>query len=471
MAGPSPEVCYSLDCAVEAGDITSDIHAYICAIHPDPDGWYAMLDPHPDFFASLRAGSRAALAEWRAAAPLQDRATVTWAGLEGLPRALVDSARATLTEATKAGARPGGFDRGEIARLMSDRDFVAIHARPFLPALSEIAMRAGEDVRIMGPDAFRATRDRLDDLYMTAERRRMEIAYAARGKGTVPVPKEPKRERKARRKPLRRSAEFLSCVVGDRKARAFISGDDVVVQGKRFDFRVRKGVLSSNGHGGMNLTVTDKDSVELSDLCFYFRDMPAADQLAGLVLHVQAGEEEAILRTANVIRAYPAASANVDLSRVRAEREAEKRAGLGLSENADDPFGMGRHLDLAVFEGALGASSVYNELHDLLVPEAMEAALEVAWSGADGRLLLSVSESLGTRLRDECRTFEMRVAPRHETTEELVDRAVEALPRLANAEAWRSLVDRFVPEEAEAPLSASGYEPEPLYAGDTAYAR
>lgn len=454
MPGFSAEVAHSLDCAVEGGDVTADAYLYLLAVHPDPDGWHNGLYGQGDYFAAFRASSRQALAAWRAEAGLRERAAVTWAGVDGLPRFLVDSARATLTEATKRCAVPGGFDVDLAARLVADPEFAAAHAKPFLPSVSEIALRAGEDIRIMGLDAFRAARAELDGLYRAAERRRMETVRAE-----VPGPaavREPKRVRKARRRPLRRSVEFLAAIAGAKRARAFVTGDDVLVEGKRFDFRVRKGVLSSNGHGGMNITVTDKDSVEIADLCFYFRDMPAADQLAALVMHVQSGEEDGILRAANVIRAHPGASSNADLARISRTKEEEKRAALGLDCHDDDPFGMLRHIDMAAFDGVKGASRVYNELHDELVPVAMRTTLGCAFARPEGRLLLAAATDLEDRLAEECRTFVLRspAALALPDGEAEIDRTVDALPSQAGNAVWDSLLDRFEPPPDPVPAIA-----------------
>jgi hypothetical protein len=393
MSGIPADVMYSLDSCVETGDMTADVHAYITIIDEDPVGWHDSLGG-PDFIRLMNATARQRMAAWREYADLDDRATLTWIGFNELPSTLTDSARHVLSEAVKL----RGPDSEGIKDLISNRDFVADNAAPFLPSLGEVVMRARDDVRIMGRSAFCEARYLINGLYRSIRERRMQLItdslqHEQLTQFNRPVPRS---IRKARRKPLVKAIELLSKIGGQQTASAFISGDDIVISGKRFNFRARKGVLSSNGHGALNLTVTDKDNVELVDLCFYFENMPAPDQLAALILHVKAGNEDDIVTTGNAIRTH---SAGMTYSPLLELREAKKQRNQLLYGNTsstsmmkpENPLvaAMAKHVDAVLFNGRSGSSTTYNKLHDDLVPQIAHRIMEVAKTSRAGQFLAS----------------------------------------------------------------------------------
>lgn len=393
MHGLPADVMYSLDSCVETGDMTADVHAYITLLDEDPIGWYDSLGG-TDFIRLMNATARQRMAAWRENADLDDRATLTWIGFNELPGTLTDSARHVLSEAVKL----RGPDGEGIKQLLSNRDFVADNAAPFLPALGEVVMRARDDVRIMGRAAFCEARHLVGDFYRRIRERRMQlITESLRAEQLAQFNRRvPRSVRKAKRKPLVKAIELLSKVGGQQTASAFISGDDIVVTGKRFNFRARKGVLSSNGHGALNLTVTDKDNIELVDLCFYFENMPAPDQLAALILHVKAGNEDEIVTTGNAIRTY---AAGMTYSPLLELREAKKRrnqmrygdtaATAGTTPANPLVAAMTRHIDTILFNGRSGSSAAYNELHDELVPLIAQAIMKIAKTSRAGMFLAS----------------------------------------------------------------------------------
>jgi hypothetical protein len=291
-----------------------------------------------------------------------------------------------------------GPDRRAVELLLTNRAFVSDNAAPFIPAFNEVVMRARDDLRIMGRSAFCEAQHLVPDFYRRVNERRMQlISESIQAEQAAQFRKPvPRSVRKAKRKPLVKAVELLSKIGGQQTASAFVSGDDVVVTGKRFNFRARKGVLSSNGHGALNLTVTDKDNIELVDLCFYFENMPAPDQLAALILHVKAGNEDDIITTGNAIRTYAAGRTYTPILELREakKRRNEVRYGTGEATTAvveSKPFAamMARHIDKVLYDGRTGCSEAYNQFHDSLVPVIARSVMEVARASKAGAFLAS----------------------------------------------------------------------------------
>lgn len=392
MPGIPPDIMFSLDGCVEAGDMTADVHAYITLIDHDIIEWYEGLRGQ-NFIQLLNASARQRMAAWRESADLDDRAAVTWIGLNELPRTLTDSARHCLSEAVKL----RGTSVEDVAALLANDAFLADNAAPFLPNLNEITMRARDDIRLMGKAAFSEGRHLVDDLHRRIGERRMQLIVAGQ-MSEVGTSRRPERRsvRKARRKPLVKAMDLLSKIGGRQTAHAFIVGDDVIVTGRKFNFKVRKGVVTSNGHGALNLTVTDRDNIELVDLCFYFENMPAPDQLAALILHVKAGNEEEIVRTGNTIRTYQEGMTHERIRELREERKHRNVQAYGttvdvtraLETDRGPAAMMSRHVDMVLFGGRLGSSEFYNQHHDLFVPRVASRIVDIAMSSRAGQFLV-----------------------------------------------------------------------------------
>lgn len=408
MVGIPPDIMYTIDGALEMGHITTDVHVYLTLFEQNPVAWHDSLSDFGDqFFAGLSASSRQRLAAWRAQAPSRERAAVTWAGINSLPDLVRDSAR----HAASAAVKLCGPDHIAVETLLSDPEFLFKNADPLASSISELAMRARDDVRIMGRQAFVNTREMVPEIMRMANENRMRLIglamaeYETRRAASI----LPRTARKARRKPLIKAMSLLSAVAGRTTAIAFLHGDDIIVEGRLFDFKVRKGVLTSNGHGAMNITVTDKHHVELVDLCFYFVDMPAPDQLAALIMHVKAGNEDDILTTANVIRTHPGGRSSTDLKRIRdrkKELEDSRRQAqtstiadtaaigeptvIGLDHARD---AMSAHVDMVLFNGRRGSGAFYRDLMERRGDELELEVLRAVSSRNPARFLSDLSSN------------------------------------------------------------------------------
>lgn len=115
---------------------------------------------------------------------------------------------------------------------------------------------------------------------------------------------ERRSETRADRKMILRSLRAATSVVGEETVRAFLHGDEIKLIGREAVLVLRKrGSLTDRGHGSLSVALADRNGTRLADLCTFIENTPTLDQLAGFALWMAAGEERAILETANVIQA------------------------------------------------------------------------------------------------------------------------------------------------------------------------
>jgi hypothetical protein len=112
--------------------------------------------------------------------------------------------------------------------------------------------------------------------------------------------KSRRKKLKESRKVLKKSSSFVSRLLGRQDATAFIRGNEIRVEGRRYDFLLKKSNLLTTGHGGFRISVYARDTGKrMVDLCWYVPETPALDQLAALVMAVKAGEEDDIIEIGN----------------------------------------------------------------------------------------------------------------------------------------------------------------------------
>lgn len=105
---------------------------------------------------------------------------------------------------------------------------------------------------------------------------------------------------KKRKRVLKRAARTAESVVGRDAVSSFARGERTVIMGSSAGFAVRARNMYANGHGALDIDVLSPEREKLGELCFYFHDTPALDQLTAIGLHCAAGAEADILQSANV---------------------------------------------------------------------------------------------------------------------------------------------------------------------------
>jgi hypothetical protein len=323
-----PDLDYCLDAEQELGSIGHDDRAFVDLFDSNIFNWFMPL---------TRGGARAfpdiiktRHTRWREMAPIEQRMALTWGGLEALKWLFNDCVSNLAYQIVHDHGVSDFPDGTELGYLES----VDISADPgllrFADCARPIVARAVQDIAIAGPEAFLAAHGSLDALYASArdrlrERtrrinemlRRCNEEAAPRSMRGLALEDAPpvhtavqKRREKGLRKAIARSYRLLGSIAGAETARACLDGEQITVRGSKFDFRLRVANLRSTAHGAIEVFVTDKEAVELASLCVYIDQTPALDQMAALILDVTAGNEDKIIRRANVIRSTEAATRN-----------------------------------------------------------------------------------------------------------------------------------------------------------------
>lgn len=333
-----PDLDYCLDAEQEIGGISHDERSYVSIFDEDTFGWFLPLTRGnaADFPRIVKAR----YARWRETAPLDRRMALTWGGLEALKWLFESAERDFALQIVQRHAvsdLPDGAETAmvEAADVANDpvMEMFASCARP-------VVARAVRDIEEAGVEAFVAARGTLDRLYDEAmprireRNRRVNEMLRRYADDTVrrSLPtfegasrirtRAHKRREKGLRKAMARSFALLGSVAGGETARACLDGEQIVVEGRKFDFRLRVANLRSTAHGAVEVFVLDKSAVELAALCIYIDQTPALDQMAALILDVTAGNEDEIVRRANVIRSTEAAASNAAFRELRRKVDA-----------------------------------------------------------------------------------------------------------------------------------------------------
>jgi hypothetical protein len=126
-----------------------------------------------------------------------------------------------------------------------------------------------------------------------------------------------------RRRVIKRAVRAAVRVLSAPVVSQFARGETVRLEGQTLDLIIeRGGSVVGMGPHQLDITVAERGGKRLADLCLYIEGTPALDQLTGLALAMAAGEEQQIVRDANVIRAYPAGEGHPLLNgRIRAREQ------------------------------------------------------------------------------------------------------------------------------------------------------
>lgn len=149
------------------------------------------------------------------------------------------------------------------------------------------------------------------------------------------------------RSAIKKGINMLTALVGPEPVRSYISGDGFKLEGNLFDYKVSKtvGIIShtqntGNGHTPYRLTIFEKGTeTVLGDACVYFKDTPVIDQLIALTFFIRNGEEEELIKTANIFSRTEAYSANAIIAELKPGKSIFDGVGggtLGLRDMIND---------------------------------------------------------------------------------------------------------------------------------------
>lgn len=334
----SPDVQWYLDCALEHGELDGGSHialklyalrSEVTEIIDDvpPIGYYLSDRPVP---MRLRITSRLADLADRLLADLspERRGAVAWAGIQHLKTEIDSLAWCCATWAIEDGIKGGCLvayklmtapwqRRYEIGPKLRRRLYGQNYIRRYVKT-NEDARRLREKgtralARLRGID-LRTVRDAGDviarDLKAQHENYRRWNEHIVRN--LAHAWKADPREDRSRRRVLKRAASTAVAMIGRDPVSDFVAGRIVTLKGKTIDLEVgRVGSSAMIGHMGLHVTAAcPTTGVRLADLCVYHENTPALDQLTALSLAMQAGEEDEILKTANLSRVTDAGRAH-----------------------------------------------------------------------------------------------------------------------------------------------------------------
>lgn len=290
---PAPDIRYVIDSAAECGDIALDTHTYIAMLCDTPN---ALIDDYVDPPELLEAkdwrGLNVALGqhlertyeEWRETASLDDRAFCTVGALDELGH-MVDTAadsiawRLSERNETDVSAIRAFTAQSTMMKFVErlDQD-ISLSKKSFTIMLNEVETR-----RLR----WREERDRvLDDILRDIEFGGKPPAYTRENRSII-----------------KRSYKFLSRLIGAEKTRVYINGGTIRFKGKKAIFELSKRSHLTNSHGGssaLSMFDINHPDMHLGTICIYTPDVPLLDHVASLIMHIQAGEEDEILRQGNI---------------------------------------------------------------------------------------------------------------------------------------------------------------------------
>lgn len=329
---------YFLDCAVESYELDACSHTVLRLFGDEKEITAIVEPPAPitstelvDLLAGVQNESRQRYDRCEQLTDLADQVLtrldpelaggLVYHGLIEIPRRIEDLAQTlsswAVTDETVGGdmkpfrkRRDGSNDERvnryddpppRLARRLASPRFVRNYIRnnDSVPALVDVAERSISRTKLVPPELLRSRFGEVIKLMgrqRDAERmQRFQEMEDARSPRPKPLP-DPKR------KLLRRAAAIAETVIGSELTRAFVKGDEVELPGNQVSLVIaRRGSLAAIGHGNVAVAVKDPISGEqLAQLCVYFEDTPALDQLTAFALHMQAGLEEELINTANI---------------------------------------------------------------------------------------------------------------------------------------------------------------------------
>ncbi len=295
-------ISYCLECSVETFDLTSDVVTFYHGFNRDID-IATMVDSREhvngDIAESLRSLSRVFLRpynEWFWTKG--DALEKTWCLASGLTdygrkaAEHIDSLHATfVSDMLRNGFNPK-LRTNQQNWLNSRRE--VNHA---VKITAQLAKRANALVERDIGDAL----TRPEEFFLRIPSEPQPLLYISDDNGDVIWSETPPVDNTKKAKAvLKKSAAFLSRLVGPEDVSLFVGGEKIEVRGNRFTFSLQKGNLLSESHGALQIAVLDNQTNRrMFNLCWYVDETPALDQMSALVLAVKTGNEDEIIRVGN----------------------------------------------------------------------------------------------------------------------------------------------------------------------------
>ena len=320
---PCPENQYYLQTSQELNLIPADAVAYLMHVEPYADRFIDGLARRPAritgfhrYWHDLQAGGEACeqhFLNWRSEHPVETLA-LSLTGYESLAfhvqhfieahaHLLVDHGfdRPTRLGLQLCDQRYGYRTQAAMLRRLARR------CHSDLDGYSEAGIAAARERRVALMDAPRERRDRaLDELAQIVAQTQQE--WRERGLyDELPLTRANRQLEAARRSQRRsvvRSLLHSERLLGPEPVRLFVGGEAIRVEGRLANYEITRKRYGNLSSGDANLAVFAKGGIagqelELCRLCIHTRGVPMMDHVVSLILHIQADDEETILRIGN----------------------------------------------------------------------------------------------------------------------------------------------------------------------------
>lgn len=298
------DICYFIDCAVEASDLMYDEAfwlRYFCqdpgVLVNGPKGPPHRQHPEDLYISTGEANGRVkqAFLRWwnNPKTPVDHRLICAAVGSSSVRNIVRDTAK-YIAECTiiEEGANSRFFRSMEadtkIVRKFKPHRITAtggnhpVSIRDWKPCIDSV-------VPAKHMKDLRALLDRIAQLDEWAD----EVAITVTPQTRLAWRKYDRDERKA----IRRGIELLADLIGEDAMRDFLRTRKLEIQGEKFSIRLTLEHLKES-HGGATTKVYVGED-EICSLCIYTPETPILDHVASLITHVRAGLEDEIIEIGN----------------------------------------------------------------------------------------------------------------------------------------------------------------------------
>lgn len=322
---PAPDIQYFLDGSIECGHIAGDVYHYFMEVASntnevvDAYNTTQTFDKHWHSLADTGLYLENIYVDWRANQTGVDRYAPSFRGISEFNMLL----KGQLFNAADVAVAAGHVRWTPEAATLLDKEFAFGNS---FRLLKRSMVRAAQDFDGFTLEDIKHIRDKIESKRHEEFLRQQEQMRQLRAElptnmlfSEVPAfvdrlsemssaseIAKAKRKIEARVKKergvIKRSARFLSKLIGDDATRLYVGGHALVIEGKHAIYELKKKSNLMDSHGGSAaLAVFDKDnpSIHLCDLCIYTGGVPLLDHIASLVMHIRTGHEEEILRVGN----------------------------------------------------------------------------------------------------------------------------------------------------------------------------
>ena len=361
----SPESQYLVDCAHELCLLTADVTSFVYTTFHDVDGMVDAIEAHESRVDDLNDALKDEYMNWRQDVSDAKRALVSYQavlGSEGQLDEMSSYCASVLIDEylDHQGYAPMIKSHGLGLKIPSENqiateDNIAVYLN--MDVQSEWHRLFTRQWRHFKEDANRISFQEVAVLDRDRRTKRREFQEGQRRFNAEQLAEEDWHDgftnkpvdRKKAMKVMKKSAEMFRKHVGEHHLKAFLAGDHFMIEGKEFNYRIKKSANVNlmkqasdprTHHIPYDLELTDKDNVVLGNMCVYFDNTPALDQIVAMILHIKHDEERMILDKGNVFKRTDAYAKNPVIQEIKRPTETvltDGRIKLSVEEMV---FGM-----------------------------------------------------------------------------------------------------------------------------------